>query len=75
MSDLTECPCCGYPHDDVEARAMRSILNKIKADAIRQYVSDSMEAHWILYLNENNLFDSLLINLNSYADKLERGEV
>jgi len=75
MSKLTECPCCGYPHDDVEARAMANILNKIKADAVRDYVSDCMEAHWILHLSENNLLDRVLISLNEYAGKLERGDI
>ena len=57
---------------ETENKLWRDSLCKLKADAIREYVSNSMEANWILHLNENNLFHMLLINLNDYANQLEK---
>lgn len=63
MNKLTECPCCGYPHDDIEAKAMDRILNKIKADTIYDAVID---------LEDNLNFEACAI-LIEYANRLQKG--
>lgn len=68
MNKLTECPCCGYPHDDVEAQAMNRILNKIKADAVRS-IMDETESWAVM-----NTYAVTVEDIHEYADKLERGE-
>lgn len=73
MNKLTECPCCGYPHDDVEAKAMKLILNKIKADTVRdamKNISNSLDWDW----SHVSSYEYCEL-LNEHADKLERGDL
>lgn len=73
MSELRECPCCGYPHDKVEAAAMRERLKEIKADAVieaMQSISDLLDWDW-----DNVSAQEYCELLNDQANKIKQGDL